>query len=198
MSFLFKKLTASAVVISMLSSCAVVVPTLSETNTFERCDVFTKKVELDIVSSKISPLHCSDKMCVAFLVVSAGVFATSAIISSSIYLVGNTVYYLEKEARCNDRSIIDKKVVEFLAIWSPIASDLRNVLVAHKISSILERIGDYSKNISRRSLIIIEDTLYIYNSHVPIPAVSRLTLTNVHIYYFFARLLEKWRRERVL
>lgn len=52
---------------------------------------------------------------------------------------------------------INKKVVEFLAIWSPIASDLRNVLVAHKISSILERIGDYSKNISRRSLIIIED-----------------------------------------
>ena len=113
MSFLFKKLTASAVVISMLSSCAVVVPTLNETNTFERCGVFTKKIELDIVSQKISPLHCHDEMCAAFLVVSASVFATSAIISSSIYLVGNTDHYLEKEARCNDRSIIDKKVVEF-------------------------------------------------------------------------------------
>lgn len=101
------------VVISMLSSCAVVVPTFNEANIPEKCDLFTKNIELDIISTKINLVNCGNKMCGVLLFVSAGVFDTSAIISSSIYLMGNTVHYLEKEARCNDQTIIDEQIVEF-------------------------------------------------------------------------------------
>ena len=56
---------------------------------------------------------------------------------------------------------ITDSVFEALALWSPIASDLRSLLVADKVGSILERIGDYSKNIARRSQIILNDDKYI-------------------------------------
>tara|TARA_E500000178_G_scaffold343777_1_gene391052 strand:- start:5112 stop:5807 length:696 start_codon:yes stop_codon:yes gene_type:complete len=56
---------------------------------------------------------------------------------------------------------ITDSVFEALALWSPIATDLRSLLVADKVGSILERIGDYSKNIARRSQIILNDDKYI-------------------------------------
>ena len=51
----------------------------------------------------------------------------------------------------NLESELNTAVFEVLATWSPVARDLRSVMVADKIGSILERIGDYSKNMSRRS-----------------------------------------------
>ena len=44
-----------------------------------------------------------------------------------------------------------------MALWSPIAYDLRSLLVADRIGAILERIGDYSKNIARRSQVIVTE-----------------------------------------
>ena len=46
---------------------------------------------------------------------------------------------------------------ELLALWSPIAYDLRSLLVADRVGAILERIGDYSKNIARRSQVIVSE-----------------------------------------
>tara|TARA_Y100000590_G_scaffold470561_1_gene666348 strand:+ start:3715 stop:4413 length:699 start_codon:yes stop_codon:yes gene_type:complete len=57
----------------------------------------------------------------------------------------------------NLESELNTAVFEVLATWSPVARDLRSVMVADKIGSILERIGDYSKNMSRRSLVIIKE-----------------------------------------
>jgi phosphate transport system protein len=42
--------------------------------------------------------------------------------------------------------------VRILALRQPMASDLREVVAAIKISSDIERIGDYSKNIAKRAL----------------------------------------------
>ena len=52
---------------------------------------------------------------------------------------------------------ISSSVFELLALWSPIAYDLRSLLVADRIGAILERIGDYSKNIARRSQVIVTE-----------------------------------------
>ena len=46
---------------------------------------------------------------------------------------------------------IDAFAVRMLALRRPVARDLRNVVAGLKISSDLERLGDYAANISRRS-----------------------------------------------
>lgn len=55
------------------------------------------------------------------------------------------------EAQLNDRA------VEIIAIRAPMAKDLRRILSAVKIASVLERIGDYAKNIAKRSRVIIDE-----------------------------------------
>tara|TARA_Y100001980_G_C14492832_1_gene269666 strand:- start:81 stop:770 length:690 start_codon:yes stop_codon:yes gene_type:complete len=52
---------------------------------------------------------------------------------------------------------VSSSVFELLALWSPIAYDLRSLLVADRVGAILERIGDYSKNIARRSQVIVSE-----------------------------------------
>ena len=52
---------------------------------------------------------------------------------------------------------VSSSVFELLALWSPIAYDLRSLLVADRVGAILERVGDYSKNIARRSRVIISE-----------------------------------------
>lgn len=49
---------------------------------------------------------------------------------------------------------IDQAVVRILAQRQPMAQDLRAVVVAPKIASNLERIGDYSKNIAKRTSVL--------------------------------------------
>ena len=39
---------------------------------------------------------------------------------------------------------------------APVARDLRRVIVTIKVAAVLERIGDYAKNIAKRSRVIIE------------------------------------------
>lgn len=49
---------------------------------------------------------------------------------------------------------IEKLAVQIIALRAPMADDLREVVAAIKIASVIERIGDYAKNIARRSLEI--------------------------------------------
>jgi phosphate transport system protein len=44
----------------------------------------------------------------------------------------------------------EKRAVQLIALRAPMATDLRDVVAAMKISSVVERIGDYAKNISKR------------------------------------------------
>ena len=50
---------------------------------------------------------------------------------------------------------INEKVMEIITLRSPRAEDLRYVLVALKVASILERTGDYARNIANRTKVII-------------------------------------------
>jgi phosphate transport system protein len=44
--------------------------------------------------------------------------------------------------------------IQIIALRSPVASDLRTVIAALKISSLLERVGDYAKNIAKRATVL--------------------------------------------
>jgi phosphate transport system protein len=47
-------------------------------------------------------------------------------------------------------SVVEQQVIRLIALRSPVADDLRQVVAAHKIAHALERIGDYAKNIAKR------------------------------------------------
>jgi len=49
---------------------------------------------------------------------------------------------------------VDELAVKMLALRQPMAEDLRVVITALKTSGIVERIGDYAKNIAKRSVAI--------------------------------------------
>jgi phosphate transport system protein len=44
----------------------------------------------------------------------------------------------------------ERNAVQLIALRAPMASDLRDVVAALKISGVVERIGDYAKNIAKR------------------------------------------------
>ncbi|MBM7066787.1 phosphate signaling complex protein PhoU [Actibacterium sp. 188UL27-1] len=64
--------------------------------------------------------------------------------------------------RLNDKAIdeleeqVNEEVARLLALRSPVASDLRTVLSVMKISGNLERVGDYAKNIAKRTAVLID------------------------------------------
>ena len=48
----------------------------------------------------------------------------------------------------------ERRAVQLLALRAPMAGDLRDVVAAIKISGVVERIGDYAKNIAKRVPLI--------------------------------------------
>ncbi len=60
----------------------------------------------------------------------------------------------------NDRKIdemeaeIERQVVRLIALRAPMADDLREILAALKIAGVVERMGDYAKNIAKRIALI--------------------------------------------
>ena len=46
--------------------------------------------------------------------------------------------------------------IRIIALRAPMASDLREIVAALKISSVLERIGDYAKNIAKRASVLAQ------------------------------------------
>ena len=65
---------------------------------------------------------------------------------------------------------IHEKALEIIALRSPHAGDLRYVLVALKIATILERTGDYARNIANRTRVIAE----IGNENIPGVNIGRM------------------------
>tara|TARA_R110000787_G_scaffold285173_1_gene400040 strand:+ start:13003 stop:13722 length:720 start_codon:yes stop_codon:yes gene_type:complete len=51
---------------------------------------------------------------------------------------------------------VDMHTISMLALRQPMADDLRVVITALRIASVIERIGDYAKNISKRTVAITQ------------------------------------------
>ncbi|MGB1850267.1 MAG: phosphate signaling complex protein PhoU [Candidatus Micropelagos thuwalensis] len=59
----------------------------------------------------------------------------------------------------NLEAVLNDKVIEIIALRAPLAEDLRRVIVALKVASTLERIGDLAKNIAKRNKVILRTSL---------------------------------------
>jgi len=73
---------------------------------------------------------------------------------------------------------VEKLAVRIIALRAPMADDLREVVAALKIAGVLERIGDYAKNIAKRV-----GTLAGYRKIEPIsvlPAMAQIAGEMVH------------------
>ena len=73
---------------------------------------------------------------------------------------------------------VERLAVRLIALRAPMADDLREVVAALKISGVVERIGDYAKNIAKR-VALIEDHGDIEPLSV-LPAMARMATGMVH------------------
>ena len=93
------------------------------------------------------------------LVSQMGGLAEQAIARAMQALVRNDVA-LAEEVRLADKAIdaleaeVERLAVRVIALRAPLANDLREVVAALKIAAVVERIGDYAKNIAKRVPLI--------------------------------------------
>lgn len=80
--------------------------------------------------------------------------ATTALVSNDIDLA-MTVRKADKAIDAAELEL-NEEAARIIALRAPNASDLRNVLSVFRVSGNLERIGDYAKNIAKRSQAVIE------------------------------------------
>jgi len=95
------------------------------------------------------------------LILEMGGLVENQIIESAQALV-NRDLELAKKVRTDDRTVdqlearIDEVTLRTLALRQPLATDLRHVISALKIAANLERIGDYAKNIAKRTSVLVD------------------------------------------
>ena len=72
----------------------------------------------------------------------------------------------------------EKRAVQLIALRAPMAGDLRDVVAALKISGVVERIGDYAKNIAKR-VPLLENVGKIEPLSL-LPEMARIATEMVH------------------
>jgi len=89
------------------------------------------------------------------LIAEMGAFAEAAIAEAMRCLIERDVdaarQLVEADIRLDDMETeAERRVIELIALRAPMADDLREAVAVLKISGVVERIGDYAKNIARR------------------------------------------------
>lgn len=84
---------------------------------------------------------------------------------------------------------MDKDGIDLLLRFQPVASDLRRVVSAMKLSSNLERMADQGTNIARRARKL--------NQHPPLPEVELITPMYKHAMTMFKDSIDAYVREDV-
>jgi phosphate transport system protein len=72
----------------------------------------------------------------------------------------------------------ERRAVQLIALRAPMAGDLRDVVAALKISGVVERIGDYAKNIAKR-VPLLENAAKIEPISL-LPEMARIATGMVH------------------
>ena len=85
----------------MLTSCVAVTPIETSDVDDIRCQLSTKKRSLQSISYRTG-VACHNSGCLTALGISALYTVSTAVISGSIVLIGNTVHWLEKQGKCDD------------------------------------------------------------------------------------------------
>jgi phosphate transport system protein len=84
---------------------------------------------------------------------------------------------------------IDKDGVDVLLRFQPVASDLRRVVSAMKLSPNIERVGDQATNIARRARKL--------NRHPPLPETEIISPINAHAMSMFKDSVDAFVREDI-
>ncbi|MDG2535834.1 phosphate signaling complex protein PhoU [Sphingomonas sp. HITSZ_GF] len=93
---------------------------------------------------------------------------------------------LAHEVRKKDKQIdaieaeLEKLVVRVIALRAPMADDLREVIAALKIAAVIERIGDYAKNIAKRVPLIHAEGEERIEVVSILPSMGQLAADMVH------------------
>ena len=97
------------VILLFLNGCAVFYPKKIAYHDAD-CDIRAKKFVLDVTNLREecakgpSPtIECLQGNLIAELIAQSVISASSLIISSSIAIVGNTIYWLEKQSKCKTK-----------------------------------------------------------------------------------------------
>lgn len=109
----------------MLSGC-VFFPRTTPSYTGD-CQIVEQRLTLDSVPVRLGSGGCTGEACLLILAVYGGVTAGTAVVSGSVVLIGNTLYWLEKKGRCS-MPVVARATSEFLRdpsswrVWPETAS----------------------------------------------------------------------------
>ena len=96
------------------------------------------------------------------LIMKMGGLVEAAIMEATTALVGRDTQRAEK-IRASDRAIdaleeqINEDAARIIALRAPKGADLRTILTVMKIAGGLERIGDYAKNMAKRTAVLAQN-----------------------------------------
>ena len=97
---MLRAITAIVTVTALLAGCVFLPRSSSIYNS--DCDIYERKMTLE--SYQVASIAgCSNEGCVALLAAAGVVSATTAVVSGSVVVVGNVVYWLEEKGQCLDR-----------------------------------------------------------------------------------------------
>ncbi len=119
------------------------------------------------------------------LISQMGGMAEQAIAEAMTALQRNDVK-LAQEVRRKDKQIdaieaeVERLAVRVIALRAPMADDLREVVAALKIAGVVERIGDYAKNIAKRVPMIHGEGEHRIEVISLLPAMAQLASDMVH------------------
>ena len=72
---------------------------------------------------------------------------------------------------------VERQAVQIIALRAPMADDLREVVAALKIAGVVERIGDYAKNIAKRARVVEDSEIKPLSL---LPEMARIAGEMVH------------------
>ncbi|WP_342075789.1 phosphate signaling complex protein PhoU [Yoonia sp. SS1-5] len=109
----------------------------------------------------ISSAYDRDLEAITALIMKMGGLVEEAIIKAAKSLAQRDVE-LAEEVRKGDKAIdalevqINEEAARTIALRAPVSKDLRSVLTVLRLAASLERIGDYAKNIAKRTSVLVD------------------------------------------
>ncbi|NML06306.1 phosphate signaling complex protein PhoU [Sphingomonas sp. G-3-2-10] len=119
------------------------------------------------------------------LISQMGGLAEQAISDAMVALARGDIA-LAREVRDKDKAIdaieaeVERLAVRVIALRAPMADDLREVVAALKIGAVVERIGDYAKNIAKRVPLIHTADRDRIEAISLLPAMAQMASDMVH------------------
>lgn len=113
------------------------------------------------MNEHISSAYDRDLEAITTLIMKMGGLVEEAILKAAKSLAERDVE-LAEEVRAGDKVIdqlevqINEEAARTIALRAPVSKDLRSVLTVLRLAASLERIGDYAKNIAKRTSVLVE------------------------------------------